>query len=211
MHDPVFVKVGYEERFQWQKPINDFDAFYNLPSALSQRKTNFGTSTREDWETTVKNKRDGNNPNAGPGNYNCTNFSALSTNSDCSKVKFGLFPRPSMDMKTLSPGPAYDITDQYKNGRESKIKPGFNKDKRKELADNNSSRTDASYYPKLARGKSMSILKRTKSTFEQNFTTKVPGPIYNTHKYFEAPNQKGPQFSFGASRASRFGGPGSAF
>ena len=44
------------------------------------KHTSFGTSTRTDWESTVKNKRDGNNPNAGPGNYNTTNFSALSTN-----------------------------------------------------------------------------------------------------------------------------------
>jgi len=31
---------------------------YDLPSELTKKATVFGTSTREDWEATVKNKKD---------------------------------------------------------------------------------------------------------------------------------------------------------
>lgn len=196
--------VGNEERFKWQKPVNDFDAFYNLPSALSLKHTSFGSSTRQDWESTVKNKRDGNNPNAGPGNYNTTNFQALSTNRGIANNKFGQATRPSMDMKTLSPGPAYDVTDIWNSGRDKVIKAGFNKDKRKGLSDNTSSRTDASYYPELPKGKSVSILTKIKT--EKKFMTMSPGPIYDTQKY---DFRTGPRHSFGASKAKRFSGPGS--
>ena len=65
--------------YQWQKPINEFDAFYTLPSALTKQTSVFGTSTREDWENTYKNKRDGNNPNAGPGQNGRGDVTKLST------------------------------------------------------------------------------------------------------------------------------------
>ena len=64
---------------QWQRPINEFDAFYTLPSALTKQTSVFGTSTREDWENTYKNKRDGNNPNSGPGQNGRGDVTKLST------------------------------------------------------------------------------------------------------------------------------------
>lgn len=48
-----------EQRFAWQTPASDVDAFYSLPSSLKETATLFGSSTRADWECTVKNKRDG--------------------------------------------------------------------------------------------------------------------------------------------------------
>ena len=74
-------------------------------------------------------------------------------------VKFGSATRPSMDMKTLGPGPAYDLEGRFKSGRDfpAKIQPGFNLDHRKPLVN---AATDAMYHPPLRRGVSCTIKKR---------------------------------------------------
>jgi len=192
-----------EVRFTWQDPPNEFDAFYTLPSAIGRKATGFGSSTRADWEGTTINKADGNNPNAGPGNYRTGNEQvALSTSRNPPKVKFSISTRPSMNMNTPSPGPAYNVDGVYSNGPSSgKIKVGFNKDQRPPLADNGKSRTDASYWPKLAKGRSITIASRMKA---RALEVKSPGPIYDVAKYGF---RTGPKHTFGASRSSRFGSP----
>ena len=72
---------------------------------MMHRTTSFGSSTREDWEICGwggKNKRDSFNPNAGPGNYNPEMDVVLRKQAN---TKFGLSERPSMALRTLSPGP----------------------------------------------------------------------------------------------------------
>jgi hypothetical protein len=72
------IFIPTEERFKWQDPVNDFDAFYTLPSTIDQKTAVFGSSTRSDWENTWTNKKDGMNPNAGPGQNGVPNDRQLS-------------------------------------------------------------------------------------------------------------------------------------
>ena len=51
---------------------------YDLPSTIMTKATGFGSSTRADWEGTRMNKRDMNNPNAGPASYDITTECILS-------------------------------------------------------------------------------------------------------------------------------------
>jgi len=57
----AFIDVG-EERMKWQRTVSETDALYQLPDTRSRCGTPFGTSTRSDWENTMKSKRDLYNP-----------------------------------------------------------------------------------------------------------------------------------------------------
>lgn len=94
-----FVSAGID---QWQK--KQVDAFYSLPSTLAPQAPVFGSSTRSDWENTVKNKRDGSNAYAGPGNYNIRNLGVLSTSATSPRTIFQCASRSSSH-ETFSPGP----------------------------------------------------------------------------------------------------------
>jgi len=201
------VFVAQEERFIWQKPPNDYDAFYTLPSALSTKDgTAFGSSTREDWEATYKNKRDSNNPNAGPGQNGYPNDRKLSENPNVPNVRFGYERRLFIDCNKLAPGPKYDLDGVFKHGRDCRIKISFNKDQRKPLSDSTS--TDALYAPKMRKGPSITIGTRRKEKKLGLGEFQSPGPIYDLYKYGFGSNLKcgrtGPSYSFAASRAPRF-------
>lgn len=191
--------IAEEERFLWQKPINDYDAFYDLPSTLRPTCTQFGSSTRADWENTWKNKKDTYNPNAGPGQNGAPDTRLLSQNRRIKDIRFGTAPR-SIDHRTETPGPDYNLGAAYARGVESRIPISFSRDQRKPLSDNVKSRTDALYHPKLPKGKAITIAGRRKpNRFE---TEKSPGAIYDMAKY---DFRSGPSFSFGRSKAKRIG------
>lgn len=195
----TFLDIG-ESRFRWQKPVSDVDAFYNLPDTLGKIATPFGSSTRTDWEGTVKNKRDGVNPYAGPGNYNTNNFTVLSTCRAAPNNKFGFSARAA-SYETSSPGPTYDIAGIYRNGTDRRVGVGFNKDDRKPML---YQATDATYYPKLAKAPSVKIGTKLKTgSAWGSSTARSPGPIYNVGKY---DFRTGPRFSFGGSKSDRFKG-----
>lgn len=198
--------MAQEERFIWQKPINDFDAFYSLPSSMSGHATGFGSSTRSDWENTWRNKKDCDNPNAGPGQNGTPKDRNLSTYPNVSTCKFGLAPRNFIDPKKLAPGPKYDLEGVFKHGRDGKIPISFNKDQRKPLTDNES--VDAYYVPRIPKGKSVTIGARRKEKTLGLGEHQSPGPIYDLYKYGFGCDlscgRTGPSFSFGASRAPRF-------
>lgn len=86
-----------EERFMWQKPPNEFDAIYKVKLDKQVRDLHFGTSTRADWESTMKNKRDSFNPNAGPGSYKVDKLFLISSESINKEApRFKDAPRESM-------------------------------------------------------------------------------------------------------------------
>mmetsp|Transcript_45983 Transcript_45983/g.143881 ORF Transcript_45983/g.143881 Transcript_45983/m.143881 type:complete len:265 (-) Transcript_45983:199-993(-) len=192
-----------EQRFEWQKPPNDYDTFYDV--APPKIKTvAFGTSTRTDWEATYINKKDNYNPNAGPGNYNLGHEAkVLSTVPNPRVSQFPISSRPSMNLNTPSPGPAYNIEKVYRYGKESRIPIGFNRDERKPLADNLSSTTEAQYFPQLPKKPATDFSRGSGRTKKKiGFGDKrSPGPIYNVAKY---DFRTGPSFSFGGSKAPRF-------
>lgn len=193
------IFIAEEERFIWQKPINEYDAFYDLPPTIEKRGVMFGSSTRSDWENTWKNKKDTYNPNAGPGQNGTPDSRLLSQNRRVKDVKFGTAPR-SIDHSNNNPGPDYNLGRAFKNGVDNRISIGFNKDMRKPLSDNLKSRTDAMYDPRLPKGKAITIAgRRRPNRFE---TERSPGAIYNMAKY---DFKSGPSFSFGRSKAKRIG------
>jgi len=194
----TFVDVA-EERFAWQKPVNDVDAFYTLPTTLVRTGTPFGSSTRKDWESTVKNTRDGNNPYAGPGNYNASNVQVLSTSSSTASLVFGCATRAPSSV-TSSPGPCYDISGVFKTGVDNKhVGYGFNKDYRKSLV---TPVTDAVYWPQLPNATpAPKIAGRLHVGGPLNGAgNRSPGPVYDTHKY---DFKSGPSFSFGSARPGK--------
>jgi hypothetical protein len=103
-----------EERFQWQKPPNEFDAIYNVKLGTQVRDLHFGTSTRADWETTMKNKRDSFNPNAGPGSYKRDKEFLISSESRNKEApRFQDAPRQGMANMNGTPGPIYNVEKKY--------------------------------------------------------------------------------------------------
>ena len=106
---------------------------YDLPPALSRLGTPFGTSTRQDWEHTYKNKRDTKNPYASPGNYNATGLGVLSNTRSPPSIRFGYSSRAE-DYRKKTPGPDYQIEGIFKNGPiGGRIAIGFNKDHRRPM------------------------------------------------------------------------------
>ena len=201
-----------EGRFKWQDPINDFDAFYSLPSTIDHKTAVFGSSTRSDWENTWMNKKDGMNPNAGPGQNGTPNDRQLSDYPNPATVKFGHCVRPDMSAEYgyRSPGPKYDLEGVFKHGKDTKkLKIGFNKDHRKPLYEGTD--TDAQYFPQLRKGLSVTMAGRRKEKKLGLGESQSPGAIYNMQKYCFGGNLtsgdpifKNPSFSFGKSRAPRF-------
>ena len=191
------IFIEKEERFRWQKVSGKADCFYDVPTNLGGNPISFGNSTRSDWESTRVNKRDIYNPNAGPASYTIKDEAKLlSTMRNIRGGPIGHAARQGMGMKTIGPGPAYDISGQYRMGPDcGKIKISFNKDKRKPL--HSGSGVDAIYVLKFPKstGVKISPLKSGKS-FSIKSTT--PGPIYDVNKNFNF--KTGPSFSFGKPR-----------
>jgi hypothetical protein len=89
----------------------------------------------------------------------------------------------------------------FKDGKDHRVHVGFNKDNRKPLADNVTSRTDAMYTIKLPPGRS-TCFGHPNNMRAFSLKTPGPGPIYDLSSMgFKT----GPKYSFGMSNASRFG------
>ena len=101
----AFIDVG-EERMKWQRTVSETDALYQLPDTRSRCGTPFGTSTRSDWENTMKSKRDLYNPYASPGNYNPPLNVTLRAPPS---IKFGYSTRLERYGRNKTPGPDYNI------------------------------------------------------------------------------------------------------
>ncbi|GMI26608.1 hypothetical protein TeGR_g4847 [Tetraparma gracilis] len=197
-----------EERFQWQKPPNEFDAIYNVKLGTQVRDLHFGTSTRADWETTMKNKRDSFNPNAGPGSYKRDKEFLISSESRNKEApRFQDAPRQGMANMNGTPGPIYNVEKKYKRGVEKSIGIGFGRSKRKNL--HLTSAADAMYAPKVevpnfavAFGEG----DRFKYEAKYSLTDGTPGPIYEVHdaKIFDTIRTKAPNTVWGKGRGSRF-------
>merc|ERR1712167_218072 len=128
-----------------------------------------------------KNKKDGLNPNAGPGNYKLGNeSSALSTCINREALKFAQAPREDMAMSNRSPGPCYLYEGIYRTGRDTRIHTGFNKDNRKPLNDFMDG-ADALYQVRMPKSTSIGFSGAKRFKYKQNIM--APGPIYNTQKY----------------------------
>lgn len=194
--------IGNEERFKWQQPVNEFDAFYKLPSALSKTATGFGLSTRANWEHMVCNKKDTMNPNAGPGQHDTQDLDKLSTNRSPSKYVFGQGLR-SATQKPDTPGPKYDVGGMYKNGNsKSSLRIAFKRSER-ELSgsDVHAMMTPPvkGYILPLPKGSSKTI--GTKLKNPSSAANRSPGPVYNMSKY---DFRSGPSSSFSKSKTTRF-------
>ena len=195
----AFIDVG-EERMKWQRTVSETDALYQLPDTRSRCGTPFGTSTRSDWENTMKSKRDLYNPYASPGNYNPPLNVTLRAPPS---IKFGYSTRLERYGRNKTPGPDYNIDGIYSNGPTcGRVKLGFAKSKRKDLI---VSATDASYFPRFQKGKSAPLTGRNFFGLKEE-QSRSPGPVYDTAKYdFGKPAANiigfpGGHFSFGAGR-----------
>lgn len=137
----------------------------------------------------------GENPYAGPANYDASNVQVLSECGSTKSIVFGCASR-SPSFATTSPGPCYDLTGAYKMGVDRKISIGFNKDFRKPLI---TPATDAVYWPRLPKGSSVKIAGKLKVGGPLNGAGgRSPGPIYDTQKNHDF--RSGPAFSFGGGR-----------
>lgn len=196
------VVVGNEKRFQWQEPVNDFDAFYSLPSALSNTATGFGSSTRENWECTYTNKKDSKNPNVGPGSHVNQDLNKLSTKRSSPKYVFGQGPRnESSKFNPGTPGPKYEIDAVYKNGNsQSALKMTFKAGERKLSSAGSQENTlpQKPFILPLPKGSSKTI--GIKLDRPNTVAARSPGPVYEMSKY---DFKSGPSFSFGAG-STRF-------
>jgi hypothetical protein len=124
-----------------------------LKPLRSEREVAFGTSTRDDWGR-ILGTIPKINPNAGPGSYRVIESMVLSSEMPRQPtIRFPCAVRPSMDLKTMGPGPIYDLSQK----ESTKIMIGFNIDHRKPMA---TAATDAMYSPKLPPGLSCTIKKR---------------------------------------------------
>ena len=139
------------------------------------KATGFGSSTRADWEGTRMNKRDMNNPNAGPASYDITTECILSDSTKrrprrqvralatprpapahtrpISLQTFSVSQRVTVDVNRRAPGPQYNYDGElggpqtYYRGPVKPVLPRFNVDHRKPLLGNSS--TDALQNPPL--------------------------------------------------------------
>jgi len=198
-----------EARFRWQRPPNEFDAIYNPKIEQQVRDLHFGTSTRADWETTMKNKRDSFNPNAGPGSYKVDNeFKVSSEQHYIEAPRFPDAPRQSMANMNGTPGPIYNVEKSYKNGVEKTMGIGFGRSKRKAL--HQSGAADAMYSPKVeVPNFAVAFGAGERFKYEAKFSltaTGGPGPIYNVNdsKTYDAIRTRGASCVWGKGRGSRF-------
>ncbi|TYZ61151.1 hypothetical protein PybrP1_012367 [[Pythium] brassicae (nom. inval.)] len=110
VHHTIATFTPTETRFQWQRPTGATDALYKLPSSIGVGpKKSFGTSTRDDWDTTKKLT----NPCSGPGSYESPGSCSKQASSVCRSAgatAFDSAQRTSLNGDaTPSPGPIYDL------------------------------------------------------------------------------------------------------
>ncbi len=197
-----------EERFLWQKPPNEFDALYKVKLPIQVRDLHFGTSTRADWESTTKNKRDSFNPNAGPGSYKRDKEFLISSESRNKEApRFKDAPRESMALNNGTPGPIYNVEKKYKNGVQKTLGIGFGRSKRKSL--HLTSAADAMYAPKVdVPNFAVAFGEGDRFRYEAKFslTNTTPGPIYNVNHstVMDSIRPKPPGVVWGKGRGSRF-------
>ncbi|GMH97947.1 hypothetical protein TrVE_jg4186 [Triparma verrucosa] len=197
-----------EERFMWQKPPNEFDAIYKVKLPVQVRDLHFGTSTRADWESTMKNKRDSFNPNAGPGSYKRDKEFLISSESRNKEApRFKDAPREDMANKNGVPGPIYNVEKKYKNGVLKTMGIGFGRSKRAPL--NMTSAADAMYAPKVeVPDFAVAFGGGDRFKYEAKFslTSSTPGPIYNVHnpKVMDIIRPRPAGVVWGKGRGSRF-------
>lgn len=197
-----------EERFMWQRPPNEFDAIYKVKLDRQVRDLHFGTSTREDWKSTMINKRDSFNPNAGPGSYKRDKEFLISSEAINKEApRFQDAPREGMALKTCTPGPIYNIEKVYKRGKEESLGVSFGRSKRKNLHEG--SAADALYAPKVDRPDfAVSFGAGDRFHYEPKFslTMSTPGPIYNVNdpRVMDSIRPSPPAVVWGRGRGSRF-------
>jgi len=190
------VKFGSEERFQWQKAKFVSDVCYELPIEQARKSVVFPADPKKplvDNPDAAKNA-------TGPGSYDVSKgFNVYSEYTNHGAGKFSVAQRQSMDMKTPSPGPVYNIEKCYSNGPDHGMPVGFNLDSRKPLYDGEAAGANADpVYPQLPKGTSVTIGKRFTSKMKKN-----PSPSYDPYKYMTF--QTGPKYTFGAGKANRWG------
>lgn len=192
--NPHAEAFGTEERFRWQKPAFSSDVVYNVPVPKSTKDIRFPTSTR-------KPLSDAEQFATGPGQYDVSKcFDHLSEIPTKRSSKFGIAARPSMNMKTPSPGAVYNVGKTYWNGPEKTLAIGFNCDTRKSPGSHSETAEADMFVPKSQTGTAITISKK----FDiKNAASTNPGPIYDVLKYNNF--QTGPKFSFGMNKqANRF-------
>jgi hypothetical protein len=173
---------------------------YELPSMNSGMGARFGTETRKGMDDV---NPDAKKRSTGPGSYQIE--SCYDNYSDYPSrlcYKFACAPRQSMALKTPSPGAIYNTEGLYSSGSDKTIPISFNKDSRRPLSNACASANADILWPKLPSGPAITIAGKLnkKSHFGGGGT---PGAIYDVHKKVDF--RTGPSFSFGRSKASRFG------
>jgi hypothetical protein len=127
IHSPA-TKMGTEERFSWQKPQFSSDVMYDLPEMRMSRSVGFPSAVRGGMDDTNPEAK---KSSVGPGSYQYGHcYNKISDFNVHPAIKFAEAPRPSMDMKTPSPGAVYNVEKCYWNGPEKKFGIGFNRDHR---------------------------------------------------------------------------------
>lgn len=130
VHHTIATYTTTEQRFQWQNGSSSTDALYKLPTSIGTGpKKGFGTSTREDWDTTKKLT----NPCAGPGSYESIHSCGKQPSSLCRSSGVAAFDnasRASLNGDTTpSPGPIYDLPESMGTA----MSPKFGTSKRQPL------------------------------------------------------------------------------
>lgn len=110
VHHTTAAFTPTETRFKWQQSTGSTDALYKLPTSVGAGpKKSFGTSTRDDWDTTKKLA----NPCAGPGSYEAATSCSKQASSLCRSAGAAAFdnaPRSALNSdSTPSPGPIYEL------------------------------------------------------------------------------------------------------
>lgn len=192
-YGPIYVhaeKFGNEERFRWQKARFSSDVVYKIPVDKTTRDIRFPTSTRKSMD------KDKEQFSTGPGSYDTADcYDQLSEYGTRRSSKFGIAARPSMNMKTPSPGAVYNVGKTYYTGPEKTLAISFNCDQRKDPGAASITAEADMFVPKAETGVGISIAKKfaIKDAASSN-----PGPIYDVLKYNNF--QTGPKFSFGKNR-----------
>jgi hypothetical protein len=190
-------KFGTEERFAWQNAQFSSDVVYVLPSTIMDRSSAFGSGARGNLDQGEAAKS-----STGPGSYTpgkCFDHVSDSTNHHA--MRFADAPRQSMDMKTISPGPVYNIEKTYWNGKDKGSPISFNCDHRKPLHEGEQCTKDADMFsPKAHYGAAITMAGKWKEP--PLSAARSPGPVYDVAK--KQNFKTGPSFSFGRGRGDRF-------
>lgn len=193
-YGPIHVhaeKFPQEERFRWQKAKFSSDVVYKVPVPKAVKDIRFPTSTRRPLT-------DGEQFATGPGSYDVADcYDFLSEYGTRRSSKFSIAARPSMDMKTPSPGAVYNVGKTYWNGPQKTLEIGFNCDTRKDPGSMSVTSEADMYVPKSMTGPAITIAKKFSL---KDVSSSNPGPIYDVLKYNNF--QTGPKFSFGKNKTS---------